>query len=66
MSIEIRHRRVTLEQIRDELDQFEERYGVPSERREEAFDTDDRCFNEELNRWSKLYEMWASTQDDPR
>lgn len=59
MGIEIRRRRVTLDEVREELDRFEERYGVPTERRLEVFDEDDWCFSEELDRWSKLHLMWT-------
>ena len=48
--------------IRAELDAFERRYGVPSERRFEVFDDADRCGDEELVRWSELYDIWRTGQ----
>ena len=51
-------RRVTIGEIREQLDALEERYGVPSNRMLDAFDADQRCANDDLDRWSKLYHAW--------
>lgn len=61
MGIEARRNTLTPEQVREELDQFEERFGVSSENRREAFD-DDLCDSDELARWSALYRMWQRSQ----
>lgn len=66
MAIEIRHQPLTPEQIREELDRFEERYGLPSNRRLEAFDADGRCDSSELDRWSDLYLAWTLVQQGRR
>jgi hypothetical protein len=66
MGLEIRHRRRTPEQIREDLDRFEERYGVSRERRFEVFPGDGRCENDELAGWSKLYHAWKLVQQRRR
>ena len=54
--------RLTVADVRAELDALERSYGVPSQRRFEAFPGDDRCGEEELVRWSELYHIWRTSQ----
>ena len=56
--------RLTVADLRAELDALERRYGVPSERRLEAFADTEPCESAELARWSALYEAWGARRRD--
>lgn len=53
---------LTVEDLRAELDAYERRYGVSSERRFDAFPASGRCDDTDLVAWSELYHLWATSQ----
>lgn len=59
--VEIRRRPFDIDAARLELDAFEAKYGVPSERRDEPFYSPCGCWTEtdEWRDWDFLYTAWT-------
>ncbi|QBI20770.1 hypothetical protein ER308_15160 [Egibacter rhizosphaerae] len=57
-----RRREISREELRGELDAFERRYGVPSERMVEVFRTTggDLDETEDFHRWQQLHAAWQA------
>lgn len=62
VNMPIRYTELSAAEVRRQLDELEQRYGLPTERRTEAMDADAACEHDDLDRWDFLARAWARLQ----